>query len=353
MMELAKPVTTIPIPAILEIGTGVVFQLEDILKKHGFSRVVMIFDEFIFDTYGKKIINSFKSIKMSIEVLPSNLNMDDLFKKAFSMEGFDVVIAMGGGTIIDYGKYIAFLRRFPFISIPTSPSNDGFASSNCSIVVNNKKTTVPASVPYGIIADLDILKHVPEYLILAGVGDLMSNITALYDWEFEEKKGVDHVNAFAYMMSKKAVNSFIRTPMDHIKKTIFMKELVSSLSMGGISTIISGNSSPISGSEHLISHALDKISEKPQIHGIQVGISTYIMSNVQEHRAERMKKVFTRTGFFSYVKNLGLEKEEYIQAIELAPSIKPNRFTYLHDDTYRSKAIKFVKNDELLQEIFG
>ncbi|MFC4321486.1 iron-containing alcohol dehydrogenase family protein [Litchfieldia salsa] len=348
---MQKPITNIPIPAILEIGSGVVYQLEHILKKHGFTKVMMIFDDFIYHTYGKEMIHSFKSINMTIEVLPSSLKMDDLFNKAFSMEGFDVVISMGGGTIVDYGKYIAFLRRFPFISIPTSPSNDGFASSNCSIVVNGKKTTVPASVPYGIIADLDILKHVPDYLILAGIGDLMSNITALYDWEFEEKQERSHVNAFAYMMSKKAVNSFIRTPMDDIKKTIFMKELVSSLAMGGISTIISGNSSPISGSGHLISHALDKISVKPQIHGIQVGVATYIMSNVQEHRAERMKKVFERTGFFKYVKTLGLKKEEYIQAVELAPSIKPNRYTYLHDELYRDKAIKFIHTDEIMKAI--
>ena len=89
----------------------------------------------------------------------------------------------------------------------------------------------------------------------------MSNITALYDWEFEERHGVGDVNAFASMLSKKAVNSFVRTPMQDIKQPIFLKELVSSLTMGGIATEISGNSAPISGSEHLISHALDKISK--------------------------------------------------------------------------------------------
>jgi glycerol-1-phosphate dehydrogenase [NAD(P)+] len=258
---------------------------------------------------------------------------------------------MGGGSIIDYGKYIAYSRRSPFISIPTSASNDGFASSNCSIHVDGKKTTVPAKVPYGILADLTIIENAPYRFILAGIGDLMSNITALYDWEFEERHGVSHINAFASMLSKKAVNSFIRTPMTDIHSPIFLKELISSATMGGISTAISGNSSPISGSEHLISHALDKISKNPQMHGIQVGVATYIIALVQEHRAQRMQKVFQRTGFFEYVKTLELKKQEFVEAIKIAPSIKPNRYTFLHDPVNQNKAIKLLDDDPILREI--
>nr|WP_231563806.1 iron-containing alcohol dehydrogenase [Anoxybacillus sp. KU2-6(11)] len=31
----------------------------------------------------------------------------------------------------------------PFLSIPTSASNDGFASTNCSLLVNGKKQPFP------------------------------------------------------------------------------------------------------------------------------------------------------------------------------------------------------------------
>ncbi|WHY87238.1 iron-containing alcohol dehydrogenase family protein [Neobacillus novalis] len=349
---MLTPVTSVPIPAILEIGKGTVFNLDRILKQHGFANAVFLFDDFTYQTYKQDILSSISTVEISALLMESGLDIQDLIKKAFEMERFDVVIAMGGGTVIDYGKYIAFSRRSPFLSIPTSASNDGFASSNCSLIVNQKKTTVPARVPYGIIADLEIIKHVPNRFILAGIGDLLSNITALYDWEFEERHGTARMNHFAYMLSKKAVNSFIRTPMADIRNPILLKELISSLTLGGISTVISGNSSPISGSEHLISHALDKIARQPQMHGIQVGIATYIMANVQDHRAERMMKVFTRTGFFDYVKGLGLNKEEYRQAIEIAPTVKPSRYTYLHDEVYRQKALRFLDEDEMLQLIF-
>ncbi|WLR43388.1 iron-containing alcohol dehydrogenase family protein [Bacillus carboniphilus] len=346
-------VTNIPIPAVLEIKRDIIYELENILLKHHFSSALILFDQFCFDHYKNKIEHSFQSISLNTLLLNDELSIDDLIKLTFSLNTYDVILSMGGGTIIDYGKYMAFSRRTPFMSVPTSASNDGFASGNCSLKVGGKKTTVPAKVPYGIIADLGIIQTAPERFILAGIGDLMSNITALYDWEFEEIHGVSTVNAFSAMLSKKAVNSFIRTPMTDIKNPILLKELVSSLTMGGVSTVISGNSAPISGSEHLISHALDKISVAPQMHGIQVGIATYIIANVQEHRAERMNKVFSRTGFFEYVKTLKLNQKEYKTAIEMAPSIKPNRYTYLHEEKYQKKAIDFLQTDPILEEIFN
>lgn len=350
---MITPVTSVPIPAILEIKSGAIEKLGTLLKKHHLLNVVIIFDDFTYEAFHEIVFSSMQTMEVDSVILQSNMDIQDLIKQAFAMPRYDVVIAIGGGSIIDYGKYIAFARRIPFISIPTSASNDGFASSNCSIHVNGKKTTVPAKVPYGIIADLAIIQEAPTRFLLAGIGDLMSNITALVDWEYEERHGACHVNAFAAMLSKKAVNSFVRTPMTDIKNQILLKELISSATMGGIATAISGNSSPISGSEHLISHALDKFAKKPQMHGIQVGIATYIIAHVQEHRVERIKKVFQRTGFFDYVKGLSLQKEEYKEAIIVAPTIKPNRYTFIHDKANQQKAVDFLDKDSLLQEIFS
>lgn len=151
--------------------------------------------------------------------------------------------------------------------------------------------------------------------------------------------------------AKKAVNSFVRTPYESIKDELFLKELVDSLAMSGIANEIAGSSAPTSGSEHLISHALDKILETPQLHGIQVGIATYIMSKVQNHRYIRVQTVLEETGFLAYAKTLGMRKADFLEAIELAPSIKPHRHTYLHEEQYREAAKKLVLTDEVLNKI--
>ena len=218
--------------------------------------------------------------------------------------------------------------------------------------MNGRRQSVPARIAYGIIVDSEVIKSAPERFLYSGIGDMVSKITALYDWLFEEAHGASKVDDFAMMIAKKAVNSFVRTPFSDIKENLFLKELMDSLAMSGIANEIAGNSAPTSGSEHLISHALDKMLENPQLHGVQVGISTYLMSVVQDHRYKRVHTVFSDTGFFDYVETLNLDVEDYIRAIDMAPSIKPFRYTYLHEEKYRERAKEVLRTDGILRKIF-
>lgn len=278
--------------------------------------------------------------------------IDDIVEMAFTLPNkVQAIIAIGGGKVIDAGKYTAFLRNLPFISVPTSSSSDGFSSASASLIVEGKRTSVPARLAYGIIVDTEVIRTAPERFIYSGIGDMVSKITALYDWLFEAQAGYAQVNDFAVMIAKKAVNSFVRTPFQSIKEELFLRELLDSLAMSGIANEIAGSSAPTSGSEHLISHALDKLLEQPQLHGIQVGIATYLMARVQDHRYERVNRIFTDTGFWSYVETLGMRKEDFARAIDLAPSIKPHRHTYLHEEKYREAAKRLLEEDEMLRKI--
>jgi len=147
------------------------------------------------------------------------------------------------------------------------------------------------------------------------------------------------------------VNSVVRLPFKYIQDDLFIKEVVDSLIMSGISMEIAGNSAPASGSEHLLSHALDQILDNPYPHGIQVGIATYLMALVQEHRVERVTTFLSTTGFFEYIKSLNIPRDIWYQAIDLAPSIKPNRKTYLHYEENRDKAKELLTTDKILLDI--
>lgn len=75
------------------------------------------------------VMNSLK--EEGITVLEYNeldtVDIDDIITLAFAMPNrTQAVISIGGGKVIDAGKYAAFLRNLPFISVPTSSSSDGF-----------------------------------------------------------------------------------------------------------------------------------------------------------------------------------------------------------------------------------
>ncbi len=348
MSEIGK---SIAIPAFLKIAPGALNKIGEYLRDENLTNVVIYFGDGLVDMFGMSVMQSLK--KEDIHVLEyreiNTVAMNDLVEMAFSLPNkTEAVIAIGGGKVIDAGKYVGFLKKLPFISIPTSSSSDGFSSASASLLIDGKRVSVPARLAYGIVVDTDVIRTAPDKFIYSGIGDMVSKITAIYDWQFEEEAGYSQLNDFAVMIAKKAVNSFVRTPFKDIHETLFLNELLNSLAMSGIANEIAGSSAPTSGSEHLISHAMDKFLERPQLHGIQVGVATYLMALVQDHRYVRVRTVFTDTGFFDYVKTLGLKRDDFIKAIDLAPSIKPHRHTFLHEDIYRESAKRFLVEDEIL-----
>ncbi|MDO5127675.1 MAG: iron-containing alcohol dehydrogenase family protein [Eubacteriales bacterium] len=345
---------SIEIPAILKIGNGMLEHIGQYLKSGGIDNVVIYFGNGLVDMFGNKVMSSLKEagVKVSAYCELDTTKIEDIIELAFSIDSkVQGIIGVGGGKVIDVAKYAAYLRKLHFISVPTSASSDGFSSASASLIVNGRRTSVPARLAYGIVVDTAVLKSAPPKFLYSGIGDLVSKISALYDWVYEDAGGYTVLNDCAMMIAKKAVNSFVRTPFDSIQDDLFLKELVDSLAMSGIANEIAGSSAPTSGSEHLISHALDKLLEQPQLHGVQVGIATYLMCLVQEHRYKRVDTIFTSTGFWDYVKTLEMKREDFERAVELAPSIKPHRHTYLHEEMYRERAKQLLYEDARLKEI--
>ncbi len=345
---------SISIPVILKIGRGALDSIGSCLAEEDLNDVIIWFGNGLIDLFGAKVMASLKDAGVNVLEYQEldTIAMEDIISLAFSMSNkTKAVVSIGGGKVIDAGKYAAFLRGLPFISIPTSSSSDGFSSASASLLVDGKRTSVPAKLAYGILVDTEVIRTAPEKFIYSGIGDMVSKITALYDWVFEAEHGASQLNDFAVMIAKKAVNSFVRTPYESIKDEIFLKELLDSLAMSGIANEIAGSSAPTSGSEHLISHALDKMLDAPQLHGIQVGIATYIMAKVQNHRHVRVNTVLTDTGFWEHVATLGMKQSDFLKAIDMAPSIKPHRYTYLHEEEYREAAKKLVLEDEILRKV--
>lgn len=345
----------IAIPSVLKVGKGALKNLGNYIKAGDMDKAVIYFGNGLIDMFGRDVMESLKDAGVTVLEYREldSIKIEDIVELAFSIDNkAQIIVGLGGGKVIDAAKYAAYLRKLPFLSVPTSSSSDGFSSASASLTVNGRRASVPARMAYGIIADTDVIRSAPEKFLYSGIGDMVSKITALYDWAYEAENGYAVINDFAVMIAKKAVNSFVRTPFQDIHEDLFLRELLDSLAMSGIANEIAGSSAPTSGSEHLISHALDKMLEQPQLHGIQVGIATYLMSKVQNHRFERVNTIFTDTGFWNYVSTLGLDRGDYERAIDMAPSIKPFRHTYLHEEKYRELAKQILREDAVLQKVF-
>ena len=229
------------------------------------------------------------------------------------------IVGVGGGKALDVAKYVGFLGSLPYYAVPTSLSNDGFCSPQSSLTVRGKRRSLPAALPFGVVIDTAICRDAPRILTLSGVGDLVAKFTAMRDWKLAFHANGEPVNDFAALLSDGSIHSYLSHPAFDLEG---IRLLATSLMLNGIAMEICGTSRPASGSEHLISHALDATSASPRLHGLQVGIASYIVSILHGENTERIAGLFDATGFWDTIAADPFSPTEWLAAVRAAPSIK-------------------------------
>jgi len=220
--------------------------------------------------------------------------------------------------------YLAFLARVPYFAAPTSLSNDGFCSPQASLTIGGKRRSLAAALPQGVVIDVDVCLSAPRLFWLSGVGDLVSKLSAVFDWKLAFHNRAEPVDDLAALLSDATVRQFLDSPSFDAQG---MSLLGTALMLNGIAMEICGSSRPASGSEHLISHALDSLSARPRLHGLQVGVATYIACTLQDQRADTVDALFRKTGFWEAVQADPFSRAEWLEAVAKAPGIKEDYFT--------------------------
>lgn len=345
----------INIPYLLKIGNGKTIKIGKYLIDKNLSNVVLFLAEGTLALVGEQLFQGFSDNKIKVihQQVINDISLESITKTAFQLPPqTDVIVGIGGGKALDFAKYTANLLRLPFISVPTSTSNDGFCSPTSSLTVDGKRKTVKSSIPFGVVIDLDVIKKCPPVFFYSGLGDMISKVTALWDWKEASIQGLERYNDFASMLAYNSLDLLFNKHSYDINSPEFQRSLTNSLLTSGIAMEVAGTSRPASGSEHLISHALDEVSAHPQMHGLQVGTATYLCSLLQSNNsADGVREILTKTGFFNFIKQNPFDKTEFIEALKRAPSIKRDFYTILSRPDSFERAVEFIKTDAILQEL--
>jgi len=200
------------------------------------------------------------------------------------------IIGIGGGTITDICKYAAFLSQnenpqlgvVPLIICQTATSGSAFGANQAVIFKDGIKRTMNARYPGVIVADLDVIGSAPRNLNIAGFGDMSGILISSVDWYVSHLLGMSEgyselvVNIMqdsgrALLKVDHQVGDMAPEGIEVLAKILVIMGIVSSMGFG---------SAPISGFDHMISHALDfeglVTGRKLSLHGAQVGLgATY------------------------------------------------------------------------------
>lgn len=95
----------------------------------------------------------------------------------------DYIVVVGGGTLMDFGRYSAWKLGIPFVAIPTIVSSDGFTADICSIIIDGQKKSIPMQAADAVICDINIVSGAPRFLTIAGVQDILAKYVSIADWK--------------------------------------------------------------------------------------------------------------------------------------------------------------------------
>jgi glycerol-1-phosphate dehydrogenase [NAD(P)+] len=327
------------LPTLFHIEPGAIHKSGEILEAHGLScrRSLIV--------CGKASSRAFaEATRRSLDSDSELYSIDGATERASEDVGQfarsnrkGLLVAVGGGAVIDVVKRAGRLYNIPVVVVPTIVSNDGLVSP-ISVLSGEggRSRSLPAAMPLGAIVDLDVIMNAPHHFLQASGGDLLSNLSATTDWERMAKKGWGPpLNDVAFHLSRNSAENIVFASDASLASPRYVRSLIIAQIYSGIAMSLAGTSRPCSGPEHLISHAIDEMDLTPGVlHGAQVGsICLFILDMLGELTPE-IEAFAALMGIPPAWTDLSPGVSENLPGIiERSRVVRPDRATFLDEFT--------------------
>ena len=325
---------TMELPRLIEIGEKNIADFGKFLNSlNKPKKVSLIAGINVQKVLRKKIEKSLKSKKIQFIWHTSKDNQVkslNQIQKNVKKDNSDLIVGIGGGRSVDTAKLISYNLGKQFVSLPTAASHDGMASPFVS-VKSNIPHSIVASAPMGVFVDIDVIRKAPVRLLASGCGDLIANIIAVKDWQLGHKKKKEYYGRYAANLAMMSAKIVIENSSRFAKKGLDARVIVEGVMSAGVASCIAGSSRPCSGSEHLFSHALDKIAPGIGLHGEKCGIGSIMMAKLHGQDWKKIIKTLKDVGAPTTAKQIGLKPDVIIKALTIAQGLRPERYTILKE----------------------
>ncbi len=255
------------------------------------QRYLLVADRRTFDAAGKrvKMLLQQQGIELETYIITDRDGespaTDDTTRDTMlaTMPDADLYIAVGSGVVNDLVKWVSFLKKKPYITIPTAASMNGYASANVAASIDGLKVLFHADACKAAFVEPEVLYHAPDELTTSGLGDVLAKSVSSADWKLNQFLFGDYYCQFSVDLLKNLEPIYLNNPEGiRNKEESAFKALFEALFYSSIAMTITGTSSPASGGEHLISHTLDMTAIRDgkthDYHGRQVGVASILMA---------------------------------------------------------------------------
>lgn len=243
---------------------------------------------------------------------------------------YDALVGIGGGRTLDVTKYTATHLALPMVSVATNLAHDGIASPIASLDHEAGRGSFGVTMPIAVIVDLNYVRRSPRRMVASGIGDVLSNLSAIEDWLLANRERGEPVDGLAIAMARTAAEAVLGRS-DTVDSDQFLTVLAEALVLSGLAMAAAGSSRPCSGSDHKILHAIDALFPDVSNHGELAGVGALFAFALRGDwsRVSELDRCFTQHGLPRLPSELGLTDDQFALAVHAAPSTRPDRYTIL------------------------
>ncbi len=201
------------VPRNVILGSNVVNQLEKIINDlHLGKDCFFVVGKTDSDVDIKTISQNIKKLiektgRSVIEYADKYVTNEELekLKDKLIKQHVKFIVVLGESLTIEQVKYIVKLSKntIDWISIPTAPTHDGFASPFIFLQEpdGGEEYYGLAKPPIAIIADTSILGQATPRTIKSGIGILLSKFSSNWDWKLASRLRSEPISDFTALVS--------------------------------------------------------------------------------------------------------------------------------------------------------
>src|SRR6478672_4032069 len=167
---------SVQLPTIFQVNENIIDQIPTFIKRSNicFKNILVVSGNTASYLYAETILESLKS--KSYVICKNDVNTAEALKDYCLTNKVDLLIGVGGGSILDVVKRVSLLINIENLLVPTIISNDGLVSPISVIKDTNDKTlSLPGRTPFGVVVDINIIRDAPSKFLQAAAGDILSN----------------------------------------------------------------------------------------------------------------------------------------------------------------------------------
>ena len=225
----------------------------------------------------------------------------------------DVVVGLGGGTAMDTAKFLAWKSGRPLVQVPSITSVDAGFTDAVGVRVDGNVRYVGKVRPVKVVLDVDLVCSAPAHLNRAGVGDIISCATGLFDWRLASGRGIGHPwdDALAGLGERLLVDLSARRADIARVSPDGVRFLAESYRAIGAACAEAGHSRFEEGSEHFWAYAYEWLTGAHPVHGEIIAFAVVVMTFVQDNDPARWRDLVAECGVRAHPADLGIDREDF------------------------------------------